>query len=65
MNEKVETSRRLIVARLEADGWTVAREGAEHTIYKHPELHGRIEVPRHRHLSIGVCRAIAKKAGWR
>ena len=66
LNERVETSRRLIVARLEADGWVFAREGGRHSIYKHPAREGRrIVVPRHNDLSIGVCRAIAKAAGWR
>jgi proteic killer suppression protein len=31
---------------------------------KHPARPGRIIVPRHRTLSLGVARAIAKVAGW-
>jgi predicted RNA binding protein YcfA (HicA-like mRNA interferase family) len=58
-----ETSRTKVVARLERDGW-VGRHGG-HDVYKHPARPGRIIVPRHRTLSLGVARAIAKVAGWR
>jgi HicA toxin of bacterial toxin-antitoxin, len=37
---------------------------ADHDVYKHPKRHGRIIVPRHRTLSPGVARVIAKQAGW-
>jgi predicted RNA binding protein YcfA (HicA-like mRNA interferase family) len=59
----VETSRPKVAARLEAEGWTV-RHGGAHDIYKHPDRKGRIVVPRHRVLSPGVARVIAKEAGW-
>jgi predicted RNA binding protein YcfA (HicA-like mRNA interferase family) len=36
-----------------------------HDVYKHPARAGRIIVPRHRTLSLGVARAIAKAAGWK
>lgn len=52
-----------MVARLERDGW-VSRHGGDHDVYKHPARPGRIIVPRHRTLSPGVARAIAKVAGW-
>jgi len=58
-----ETNRTKIVARLEREGW-IARHGGEHDVYKHPVRKGRIIVPRHRVLSPGVARAIAKVAGW-
>jgi predicted RNA binding protein YcfA (HicA-like mRNA interferase family) len=58
-----ETSRAKIVARLERDGWQ-ARAGGRHDVFKHPRRPGRIIVPRHRALSPGVARAIAKEAGW-
>lgn len=62
---KVETNRTAIIARLTAEGWELARHGREHDIYRHP---ARPEtpavVPRHRTLSPGVARAIAKAAGW-
>jgi mRNA interferase HicA len=60
----VETNRNKIAARLERDGW-VAKHGGAHDVYKHPQKPGRIIVPRHRTLSIGVAREIAKSAGWR
>jgi mRNA interferase HicA len=59
-----ETNRSKVVARLERDGW-LGRAGGAHDVYKHPERSGRIIVPRHRTLSPGVARAIAKAAGWK
>jgi predicted RNA binding protein YcfA (HicA-like mRNA interferase family) len=58
-----ETDRTKIVARLEREGW-IGRHGGAHDVYKHPVRTGRIIVPRHRVLSPGVARAIAKVAGW-
>jgi predicted RNA binding protein YcfA (HicA-like mRNA interferase family) len=58
-----ETNRDKVVARLVRDGW-VSRHGGDHDVYKHPAKLGRIIVPRHRTLSPGVARAIAKAAGW-
>lgn len=59
-----ETNTRKITQRLEREGW-FRKEGGEHAIYKHPAVPGvRIVVPRHRELSPGVARAIAKLAGW-
>jgi predicted RNA binding protein YcfA (HicA-like mRNA interferase family) len=57
------TNRSKVVARLEREGW-VARHGGDHDVYKHPSKRGRIVVARHRTLSIGVARVIAKAAGW-
>ena len=51
------------VARLAREGW-VERHGGEHDVFKHPAKLGRIVVPRHRALSPGVARVIAKQAGW-
>lgn len=59
----VETNRAKITARLAREGWE-PRHGGEHDVYKHPTRPGRIIVPRHRSLSPGVARAIAKAAGW-
>jgi mRNA interferase HicA len=59
----VETGRSAVVARLEREGWVV-RHGGDHDVFKHPGKRGRIVVPRHRGLSIGVAREIAKFAGW-
>jgi len=58
-----ETNQTRVVARLEREGWAV-RHGSNHDVYKHPSKPGRIVVARHRTLSIGVARAIARIAGW-
>lgn len=59
----IETRRAKILKRLTEEGWTLARHGAEHDIYRHTEK-GVVSVPRHRILSPGVARHIAKTAGW-
>ena len=59
----VETNRSKVVARLEREGWQ-ALHGGDHDVYKHPARRGRIVMPRHRTLSLGVARVIAKQAGW-
>ncbi len=61
----VETNRAKIVRRLGAEGWRLLRNGAEHDVYDHPLKPGVLTVPRHRALSPGVARQIAKIAGWR
>lgn len=61
---KLETDRSKIVARLEREGW-VSEGGAKHDKFAHPERPGvKIMVPRHKTLSPGVARSIAKAAGW-
>jgi predicted RNA binding protein YcfA (HicA-like mRNA interferase family) len=60
---KPETNRNKVVARLARDGW-VERRGSDHDVFKHPTKPGRIVVPRHRTLSPGVARVIARQAGW-
>ena len=50
--------------RLLKDGWYLDRHGAYHDIYRHPTIMGIITLPRHKQLSAGVARSIAKKAGW-
>jgi predicted RNA binding protein YcfA (HicA-like mRNA interferase family) len=59
----VETNRSRVVRRLEREGW-MCRHGGDHDVYKHPSKPGRIVVARHRTLSLGVARVIAKVAGW-
>lgn len=59
-----ETTRAKVISRLEADAWTLVRNGSAHDIYKHALKPGVISVPRHRTLSPGVARQIAKVAGW-
>jgi mRNA interferase HicA len=45
------------------EGWEV-RHGGNHDVYKHSTRSGRIILPRHRTLSPGVARAVAKQARW-
>ena len=61
---KVETNVRKVVERLKADRWTNIG-GGSHDRFIHrdrPEM--LIVVPRHRELSPGVARSIAKAVGW-
>jgi len=59
-----ETNRRKIIARLTREGWQLVR-GGEHDKFTHPNKPGAlIVVPRHRELSTGVARSIARQADW-
>jgi predicted RNA binding protein YcfA (HicA-like mRNA interferase family) len=59
-----ETRTRKIIARLESEGWSV-EHGKEHDLFRNPNFPGvRLVVPRHRELSPGVARDIARRAGW-
>lgn len=59
-----ETNTRKVVARLEREGWLKVH-GGHHDKFEHPSHPGlTLIVPRHRELSPGVARDIAKKAGW-
>ena len=60
---RLETSRTKIVSRLLREGWELARHGGGHDVYRHAKK-GVVVVPRHRVLSPGVARSIAKTAGW-
>lgn len=60
----METNTRKIIARLEGEGW-INVGGAKHAKFEHPERPEKlIMVPRHRTVSIGVARKIARDAGW-
>jgi len=59
----LDMNRATVVARLEREGWVV-RHGGDHDVFKHPKRSGRVVVPRHRVLSPGVARTIARIAGW-
>ena len=61
---KVETNRNRIVSRLIQEEWELVRHGAEHDIFRKAGENGVISVPRHRELSPGVARQIARTAGW-
>lgn len=59
-----ETNRAKVLKRLIGEGWELARHGAGHDVYRHARKPGVIVLPRHRTLSPGVARSIAKAAGW-
>lgn len=60
---KFEDDRRKIVARLLKDGW-INVGGAEHDNFIKPGRR-RIQVPRHKVVSQGVARQIARNAEWK
>lgn len=60
----LELNARKIVDQLKGEGW-VSEGGAKHDKFKHPSRPGEsIIVPRHRTMSPGVARSIARAAGW-
>ena len=64
MGRVPETRTQRIRERLEHEGWYMQRHGANHDIYRHPDMRGIITLPRHRNVKLGVARSIAKQAGW-
>lgn len=59
-----ETNTRRITARLEREGW-INVGGGKHDKFTNADRPGiAIIVPRHRELSPGVAKNIAKAAGW-
>lgn len=61
---QVETSAKAVIDRLLHEG-RVNEGGAKHDKFAHPSKPGiKIMVPRHRTLSPGIARNIAKAAGW-
>lgn len=60
---KFETDRKKIIKRLERDGWSNTG-GSRHDIFRHPTKAGVVNVPRHKTISPGVARQIAKATGW-
>ena len=63
-NVVIETKTDRIRRKLEKDGWYLARHGSGPDIYRHLSIKGIITLPRHKTVSLGVARSIAKKAGW-
>ena len=57
-----ETNSSKIKARLEREGWELVG-GTKHDKYRKAG-HPAIMVPRHRLVTPGVARSIAKAAGW-
>jgi predicted RNA binding protein YcfA (HicA-like mRNA interferase family) len=60
---QIETDRAKIVSRLLREGWELARHGGSHDVFRHA-VKGVVIVPRHRTLSSGVSRSIARTTGW-
>ena len=61
---KSETNTKRVTDRLREDGW-FSEGGANHEKFAHSERPGiKIMVPRHRTLTPGVARSIARAAGW-
>ncbi len=61
---KVENNVRKLIQRLKADGWTNIGGGNHDRFVRKDRPEIMIVVPRHRELSPGVARSIAKAAGW-
>ena len=61
---KSETNTRKIISRLQAEGWTNVG-GGSHDRFINAEGPGvMIPVPRHREITPGTARSIAKAARW-
>ncbi len=59
-----ETNTRKVIARLKREGWREVH-GGRHDKFEHPSRpEVTLIVPRHRELSPGVARDIARKTGW-
>jgi predicted RNA binding protein YcfA (HicA-like mRNA interferase family) len=58
-----ELSRAKVVRRLMAEGW-INEGGGKHDLFRHPGRGVVFAIPRHRLLSPGVARALARVAGW-
>ena len=61
---QIELNRAKIIRRLLAEGW-ILEGGTKHEKFSHPNFQNtKIMVPRHKTLSAGVARSIAKAANW-
>jgi predicted RNA binding protein YcfA (HicA-like mRNA interferase family) len=61
---KIETNARKIISRLEREGWVNIGGGGHERFVKKERQGIMIAVPRHRELTPGTARSIAKAAGW-
>ncbi len=59
-----ETNARKIIARLEREGWVNVGGGKHDRFVKKDRPEAMIAVPRHKELTPGTARSIAKAAGW-
>jgi predicted RNA binding protein YcfA (HicA-like mRNA interferase family) len=64
MRKAIETDTRKIVKRLESEGWRNLGGGSHDRYVRDDRPGDMIAVPRHREVSPGVARSIAKAAGW-
>ena len=55
--------RRDIIAKLEANGWYLKRNGANHDIYWNGQTHRPVSVKRHREIPDREAEEIFKQAG--
>lgn len=61
---RIELSRAKIISRLIREGWE-DQGGSKHDRFTHADKpEAFVIVPRHRTLSLGVARSMAKAAGW-
>ena len=59
------TDSRLILARLQREGWSVVRIKGSHRILRHPITRSTVVVPHpEKDLPIGTARDIYRAAGW-
>jgi len=61
----LETDRAKVVARLKREGWQLLRHGGKHDVYEQSDHTRVVQVPRHKTLTPGVARSIARAAGWK
>jgi predicted RNA binding protein YcfA (HicA-like mRNA interferase family) len=61
---KLETNTRKIIARLQREGWINIGGGGHDRFVNDTHPGVMITVPRHKEVSLGVARSIAKAAGW-
>jgi predicted RNA binding protein YcfA (HicA-like mRNA interferase family) len=56
---------RIVIKRLEAEGWVLVHAKGSHFQYRHPEKPGRVTVPHPKNdLPIGTLRNIYRQTGW-
>ena len=59
------TDSRLILARLQREGWSVMRSKGSHHILRHPTVATIVVLPHPRKdLPVGTVRSIYRAAGW-
>lgn len=61
---RIETNTRKIISRLEREWWTNIGGGSHDRFVNPRQPEVMIPVPRHRELSPGTARSIARAAGW-